>query len=173
MHALSSREFISVREQVAFQRRGFGIEAAHQRQVGASLLQKSLRRPQARLLNGLRYVEDVEALRDHNRMGVDFAPDQLAEHLNGICGLLETVLAGFQGARALQVVQQQKTGGAANDAIVLQPARDLPAGKAGGQGHECFPRRPHRQQQRPGEPSRPASSRETTVSLKSKRMDPV
>ena len=94
-----ARDAVGVREQVAFQAGGLGVEIADRPRV-VHLLEKRMRRHDVFALERGRDVENAMALRHRQKVIEDVAAGQAVENLKRAGWLLEAILAGLQsGAR--------------------------------------------------------------------------
>ncbi len=127
---VDASELVGVGKEISFQRLGVGIEIAEEEEVAARCGQEIGRRAESRLLYRSGNVIHVEAFGHDNGTGIDIAPDQPAPNLQSACRLIELVLARLKRVETLHVLHHEECSRAADDALVLEIAGNMPCGPA-------------------------------------------
>src|ERR1017187_6041483 len=124
-------EAVGVREEVTLERRGIGREIGDKVGAAERRFQEFVAPAQTGGLDGLGDVEDVVALGDGERDGVDIAAQDAGVDLSSGRGVVEAVFAGEQPA-AFDGAEEIESEAAADDPRMLELAGDGHGPGAGG-----------------------------------------
>src|SRR5208282_3230016 len=153
-------ELIRVGEEIAFQ--GFCVRGQVGDHVRVVLrdFQKVVGGTEAGGLDGAGDVEHGEAFGYDDGVEVNVAAPEALVNVDYVCGLVEEIFSSLERVLVAQVVPEDESFFAANDAGTLEFGGDAVRGVAGAQQDEGLPRGLDGREHGPGEPSRGAEGSE-------------